>query len=100
MPRKRKYDNLPHGGRPAKDPLEKLTIVLRTKVTPPLGVVLAEDAKVHGFPEVDVMRNEELPVDYLRLCVYEHLRRVGIFEKHPELLNDPSWESLMKTGQV
>lgn len=103
MPRRGKVPrtraaNIPVGGRPSKDPMEKLSVVMRTKVTPPVGLVIAEDAKSHGFGDVDVLRGDELPVDYLRLCVWEHMRRVGIFDAKPELMEDPTWESLRQRG--
>jgi hypothetical protein len=88
------------GGRPAKDPMHRLSLVLRAKVTPPIGLALAQDAAAHGFPEINVLDGDELPIDYLRLCVWEHLNSSGAFTDNPELEKDPTWSSLRLRGMI
>jgi hypothetical protein len=93
MPRKTKGHGM--AGRPPKDPMRKVGRNVRTLVTPVIEDVIKDDARTHG---INATRRGEVGVDYARLCIYEHLRRVGLIT--PELYEDPTWDTLKEMGLV
>lgn len=87
MPRKRKQEYI-IAGRPPKDPMEKVGRPVRALVTPPVMEAL----------EVDMQNTGTNLSEILRLALYQRLVQQGIMT--PELMQDPTWESLQQKGLV
>lgn len=87
MPRKPKYPESPVAGRPPKHPLEKVGRPVRALVTPPVMGLIELACK-----ELDLNLSE-----FLRLAVYERLRRQTLDEEGT-VVEDPTFETLRQKG--
>lgn len=92
------------GGRPPKNPMEKLSIPVRAMVTPVVTQVLESAQNIHGF---SAPAQGRVASDVLRLAVFRLIQ--GMYEKDPAVLgtltweqfvSDPTWDSLKESGHV
>jgi hypothetical protein len=95
MPRKSDDTNPTYaGGRPPKDPMEKVGIPVRCLVTPLVLEALQESEREHGIQSPSRGR---LSSDILRLAIYGLLEKEGLLDSH-QLREDPTWETLQQAG--
>jgi len=92
------------GGRPPKDPMEKLSVSIRAMTSPVVTEVLEAAQAVHGLP---VPPRGRVSSDLLRLALYRYIEHMVSLDAAilgkitwEEFSGDPTWDSLKARGLV